>query len=309
MKITFLGTGAAVPTKNRNHSSIGLKFDGDIFLFDCGEGTQKQIIYTDISPMKISSIFITHFHGDHILGLPGLLQSIGFNGRSDHIKIYGPPGLKSIIENILKIGYHSIDFDINIYELPVEMPIKVVDSEKYEIYSFPVKHSVPSVGYVFREKKKPQLDLKRAVELGVEIGPDLKRLKDGQAVKSKKGNVIYPKDVLRPPKKGACIAYSGDTTPIKEFGLFLKSLNCNLLIHEATFDSSRRDNAMDTMHSTIKDAVHIAKIAEVNDLILTHISARYEDNMDKYIEEVNKYREKYPDLNIHIAEDFMEYLK
>ncbi len=307
MKIVFLGTGAAVPTKNRNHSSIGLKFDGEIFLFDCGEGTQRQIIYTDLSPMKINNIFITHLHGDHILGLPGLLQSIGFNGRMESINIYGPPKTRETIEHILKIGYHSITFNIRICELSTEKPMKIIDTEKYEIYCYPMKHSVPALGYIFKEKKKPQLNLKKAIELGVEVGPNLKRLKDGNPVKTENGTVIYPEDVLLPPKKGICIGYSGDSTPVQDFGKFLKSLGCNILIHEATFDSSRKNNALETMHSTIEDAVNIAKIAGVNDLILTHISARYDDKMDEYINEVNKVNAENDGLNIIVSEDFMEY--
>ncbi|AEH06412.1 ribonuclease Z [Methanothermococcus okinawensis] len=307
MKIVFLGTGAAVPTKNRNHSSIGLKFDGEILLFDCGEGAQRQMIYTDISPMKINNIFITHLHGDHILGLPGLLQSIGFNGRTEPINIYGPPETKETIENILKIGYHSINFNIKVYELSTKNPMKIKDTEKYEIYSYPMNHSVPTVGYIFREKKKPQLNLKKAIELGVEVGPNLKRLKDGYPIKIKNGKIIYPEDVLLPPKKGICIGYSGDTTPLEDFGEFLKSLGCNILIHEATFDSSKKDNALETMHSTIGDAVNIAKIAGVTELILTHISARYDDKMDDYINEVNSLNAENNNLNITIAEDFMKY--
>ena len=307
MKIVFLGTGAAIPTKNRGHSAIGLKFDGEVFLFDCGEGTQRQIVYTDISPMKINNIFITHLHGDHILGIPGLLQSIGFSGRTEIINIYGPPETKETIENILKIGYHSINFNIRVHEIYPEKPEKIVDKEKYEIYCYPMNHSVPTIGYVFREKKKPQLNLKKAVDLGVKVGPDLKRLKDGNPVKSKDGKTIYPEDVLLPPKKGICIGYSGDTTPLKDFGKFLKSLGCSILIHEATFDSSKKDNAVETLHSTISDAVNIAKIAGVEDLILTHISARYDDNMDDYINEVNDFNEKDDTLNVIIAEDFMEY--
>jgi len=307
MKIVFLGTGAAVPTKNRNHSSIGLKFDGEIFLFDCGEGAQRQIVYTDISPMKINNIFITHLHGDHILGLPGLLQSIGFNGRTEKVIKEDIPETKETIENILKIGYHSINFNIRVCELPTEKPAKIVDTEKYEIYCYPMNHSVPTVGYVFKEKKKPQLNLKKAIELGVEVGPNLKRLKDGNPVKTKDGKIVYPEDVLLPPKKGICIGYSGDSTPLEDFGEFLKSLGCKILIHEATFDSSRKNNAVETMHSTIEDAVNIAKIAEVEDLILTHISARYDDNLNDYINEVNELRAKNDNLNIIIAEDFMEY--
>ncbi|MBW9221443.1 ribonuclease Z [Methanothermococcus sp. SCGC AD-155-C09] len=306
MKIVFLGTGAAVPAKNRNPTSIAIKFNGETFLFDCGEGTQRQMIYTDVSPMKIDNIFITHLHGDHILGIPGLLQSMGFNGRKTPINIYGPPETEEIIRIMLNMGYHSINFQVNVYEIPIEKPHCILESESYKIYSYPMEHSIPTLGYVFKEKKKPQLDIKRAIELGINVGPDLKKLKEGRSVILKDGREIHPVDVLLPPKRGISIGYSGDTLPLKDFGKFLKSLDCNILIHEATFDSSKKENALETMHSTIENAVNIGTIAKVEELILTHISARYDDNMEIYLNEViNLSREK--NLNITIAEDLMEF--
>ena len=317
MRIIFLGTCAAIPTKHRNHSSIGIKYEGEVFLFDCGEGTQRQMIYTDISPMKINNIFISHLHGDHILGLAGLLQSIGFNGRTEPINIYGPSETKNTIENILKIGYHSINFKINVYEINSKKPIKIIDSEKYMAYAYPVNHSVPCYAYILKEKKKPQLNLKKAIELGVEVGPDLKSLKDGNIVKLKNGKIIYPNDVLSPPKDSMCVAYSGDTTPLEDFGEFLNSMGCTLLIHEATFGSSKKNNAIETMHSTIEDAFNIGKIACVDTLILTHISARYDDNIEIYYNEIenliknnsnNDYNNNnYNNFKVIVAEDLMEY--
>ncbi len=309
MKIIFLGTGAAVPTKKRNHSAIGIKYGREVFLFDCGEGTQRQILYTDISPMKINNIFISHLHGDHILGLPGLLQSMSFSGRTDTLSIYGPSGIVSTVENILKVGGgFAINYKIKVYELSTSEPMKILEYDDYEIYSYPVNHSIPSLGYIFKEKKKPQLDLKKAKELGVKIGPDLRKLKEGIPVLSKDGNTIYPEDVLLPPKKGLCIGYSGDTLPVDDFGKFLKCLGCTTLIHESTFDDSRIDNALETMHTTVSDAVRIGKISNCNDLILTHISARYDDEgMEEYIKNVEECSKYVDNLNIIIAEDFMVY--
>lgn len=309
MKLTFLGTGAAIPTKNRAHSSMGLKYNGEVFLFDCGENTQRQIIFTDISPMKIDNIFISHLHGDHILGLPGLLQSIAFQGRKEPINIYGPVETKDTVENILKIGYHSVDYEINVHELSSKNPEKIIDNENYGVYSYPVSHSVPSLGYVFREKKKPRLDMKKAIELGVNIGPDLKKLKSGIPVKSKDGNLIHPEDVLLPPKEGICVGYSGDTLPLEDFGEFLKELGCSILVHEATFDSTKKNNAIETMHSTVEDAFNVAQIANVKTLILTHISARYDDDISPYLNEINDITKRNNNLDIEIlvAEDLMEY--
>ncbi|EHP84640.1 ribonuclease Z [Methanotorris formicicus] len=303
MRLVFLGTGAAVPTKKRAHVSIALKIDGEVLLFDCGENAQRQMMFTEVSPMKINNIFISHLHGDHILGIPGLLQSMAFSGRKEGINIYGPVGTKDMIIHALSIGYHGINFKINVYEISSKDPIKIIDSEKFEIYAFPVKHSVPSYAYIFKEKKKPRLDMNKAKALGVKVGPDLKRLKEGIPVKLENGRVINPEDVLLPPKKGICIAYSGDTIPIEEFGKFLRELGCRVLIHEATYDSTLKENAIETLHSTIEDAIKIAEIAGVETLILTHISARYDD-ISIYEKEVKEYK---GNINIVVAEDFMVY--
>jgi len=306
MKLTFLGTGAAIPTKYRSHPSIALKFDGEIFLFDCGENTQRQIIFTDVSPMKINNIFISHLHGDHILGIPGLLQSIAFQGRTKPLNIYGPPETHEMIKNMLNIGYHSVDYPINVYEISTENPEKIISSENFEVYTFPVTHSVPALAYVFKQVKKPQLNLEKAKRLGLSVGPDLKKLKDGYSVELKDGSVITPNDVTIPPKKGICIGYSGDTIPIGEFADFLKDLECSLLIHEATFDSTMQKNAIDTMHSTISEALDITKKSGAKTVIITHISARY-DNVLPFEETVVEFKSENPDIEVLIAEDFLEY--
>ena len=310
MKIVFLGTGAAVPTKYRNHSSLCMTYESEVFLFDCGEGTQRQLIYTNISPMKINNIFISHLHGDHILGLAGLLQTIGFHGRIEPINIYGPIDTKKTVKNILKIGNHSINFKLNIFELDNKEPLKIINTEKYEIYAYEVNHSISCYSYIFKEKKKPKLNIKKALQLGVKEGPDLKKLKEGSNILLDNGKIIYSKDVLLPPKKGICVAYSGDTTPLEEYGKFLKSINCKILIHEATFDSSKKDNALETMHTTISEAVKIAKIANVETLILTHISARYnnDDFINIYNKELENIKNKEQNMEIILSYDLMEYI-
>jgi ribonuclease Z len=304
MRLIFLGTGAAVPTKKRAHASIALKINGEVLLFDCGENAQRQMIYTEVSPMKIKNILISHLHGDHILGIPGLLQSMAFAGRKEEINIYGPVGIKEMIIHALSIGYHGINFKINVYEINSKEGIKIIDNEKFEIYAFPVKHSVPSYAYVFKEKKKPRLDINKAKALGVKVGPDLKKLKNGIPVKLENGKIIKPEDVLLPPKKGICVGYSGDTIPIEEFGEFLKELGCGVLIHEATYDNTLKENAIETMHSTVEDAIKIAEIAKVETLILTHISARYDDDISIYEKQIKECNGK---IDVIIAEDFMVY--
>lgn len=306
MKITFLGTGAAVPSKNRNHIGIAFKFNGEVFLFDCGENIQRQMLFTEISPMKINHIFITHLHGDHILGIPGLLQSLGFFGRERELKIFGPEGTKDIIKNALEFGYNYINYPIKVYEIKEKNPAIVLKEDNYEIITYPTKHTVPSYAYIFREIKKPRLDIEKALKLGVKIGPDLKKLKEGKPVKSTDGSIVYPEDVLLPPKKGFCLAYSGDTLPLEDFGQFLRNIKCDVLIHEATFDDQCKDTAIENMHSTIGEAVNIARLAHVKVLILTHISARYdkEEFFKTYLENVKEYSNK-ENFKIIVSEDLM----
>ncbi|AIJ05205.1 ribonuclease Z [Methanocaldococcus bathoardescens] len=306
MKLIFLGTGAAVPSKNRNHIGIAFKFGGEVFLFDCGENIQRQMLFTEVSPMKINHIFITHLHGDHILGIPGLLQSMGFFGRDKEINIFGPEGTKEVVENSLKLGAHYIEFPIKVYEIYEKKPITIYKEENYEIIAYPTEHGIPSYAYIFKERKKPRLDIEKAKKLGVKIGPDLKKLKNGEAVKNIYGEIVNPEDVLLPPKKGFCLAYSGDTVPLEDFGKYLNELGCDILIHEATFDDSSKDIAKDNMHSTIGDAVNIAKLANVKALILTHISARYdkEEYFNLYKMNVKQYNESF---KIIISEDLMTY--
>ena len=305
MKIVFLGTGSSIPTKRRNQPSIALKYGGDVLLFDCGEGTQRQMIHTDVSPMKIKHIFISHLHGDHILGISGLLQSMGLNNRRAPIHIYGPPETEEVMGCMMKLGFHTT-FDIHIHEIPTDSPQCVLDEEGYQVYSYPMKHSVPTLGYIFKEKKKPQLDIKRAIELGVKMGPDLRKLKEGYPVLSKDGKKVYPEDVLLPPKRGISVAYSGDTMPVRGFGEFIRSLDCRILIHEATFDSAKREHAIETMHSTVEDAINIGSIAKVEKLILTHLSARYDEETENYLREVETLRAE-KNIDVMVAEDLMEY--
>ncbi|ENN96513.1 ribonuclease Z [Methanocaldococcus villosus KIN24-T80] len=303
--LTFLGTSAAVPTKRRNHIGIALKYDGDVFLFDCGENIQRQMLSTKVSPMRIKSIFITHLHGDHILGLPGLLQSLAFMGRKNKLKIYGPEGIEDIVRMSLNFGYFVREYDIEVITVKTDNPKIIEKTEKYEIIAYPTKHSIESYGYIFKEIKKPRLNPEKAKEFGVRK-EDFKKLKNGIPVKSIYGLTVYPYQVLLPPKKGMCLAYSGDTLPIEDFGRYLKNLGCDFLIHEATFDDNLKDEAIETMHSTIGDAVNIAKIAGVKVLFLTHISARYDK---EYFNIYKSNAEKYSNekFKIFIPEDLESY--
>lgn len=291
MEITFLGTSSAVHSYERNHPSIVLKAFGEVMLFDCGEGTQRQLIYARVSPMKISKIFLSHYHGDHILGLPGLLQSMNFRGRDTKLTIYGPKGLNKLKEAIFTLGYCKIEFPIDFIEIGSEV---VEKTEEYIIKSQNVNHQVPCLAYSIEELKKPRFLRQKAIELGVPVGPDFGRLHNGEEVEID-GKIIKPEQVLGPPRKGIKITYSGDTTPCDEMIELAK--DSTLLIHESTYVKDDKDKAEENFHSTSADAALIAKKSNSKRLILTHISTRYQ-NTDQLLKEALEIFE-----NAEIAED------
>ena len=278
MEITFLGTSSAVHSYERNHPSIVLKAFGETMLFDCGEGTQRQLIYARVSPMKISKIFLTHYHGDHILGLPGLLQSMNFRGRDTKLTIYGPKGLNVLKEAIFSLGYCKIEFPIEFIEIGSEI---VEKTDEYIITSQNVNHQVPCLAYSIEELKKPRFLRQKAIELGVPVGPDFGRLHNGEEVEID-GKIIKPEQVLGPPRKGRKITYSGDTTPCEEMIDLAK--DSTLLIHESTYIKEDSDKAEENFHSTSADAALIAKKSNSKRLVLTHISTRYQ-NTDQLLKE------------------------
>ncbi|HDO19276.1 MAG TPA: ribonuclease Z, partial [Thermoplasmatales archaeon] len=231
--IIFLGTGGSWPTAKRNVSAIAVKRGGEIILFDCGEGTQRQIQKSNISYMQITKIFITHFHGDHFLGLPGLIQTMQLNDRANPLHIYGPKGTERIVDTIKTLGYFKPAYPI------YGMDLKdgdVIECDGYKIRAFRVNHTVPTLGYVLEENERPgRFDKKRALELGIPEGPLFGRLQRGREVKLDDGRVIKPSMVMGPPRPGRKIVYSGDTRPcdkLKEI-----SRNADVLIHDATFAS------------------------------------------------------------------------
>ena len=296
MEITFLGTSSAVHSQKRNHPSIALKAFGDIFLFDCGEGTQKQLLFTTVSPMKISKIFITHYHGDHILGLPGLLQSMSLNGRENELAIYGPRGLDKIRDAIYSLGYCAIEYPIEFIEIDDGI---VEETEEYIIRAQSVRHNVPALAYSIEEKKKPRFLREKAIELGVPVGPAFGKLHNGEEVEVN-GKIIKPEQVLGPPRKGIKITYSGDTRPCEEMIMLAK--DSTLLIHESTFIQQEAQNAEDYGHSTAYDAAFVARESNSKELVITHISTRYGEDYAKIM--LNEAKEVFE--NTKLAEDFME---
>lgn len=294
MEIIFLGTSSAVPTLERNHPSIALRAFAEVMLFDCGEGTQRQLIEAKISPMKITKIFISHFHGDHILGLGGLIQSLGFRGREKDLDIYGPKGLHKIINAISSFGYFQINYNLNIHEI---QDGTIIETEDYVVECAKVEHNIPSYAYSIREKKKPLFLREKAEELGIPPGPLYGKLHNGEEVEFE-GRIIKPEQVLGEAKKGKKISYSGDTRPCE--AMIRLARDSDILIHESTYEAEDYQRAVDNAHSTSVEAAEIAKEAEVKELMLTHISTRYtsDENIKSEAQKVFK--------NTKVARDYMK---
>ncbi len=293
MELIFLGTSSAIPTSYRNHSAIALKAFGEIMLFDCGEGTQLQMSKAKISPMKINKIFLTHYHGDHILGLPGIIQSMAFRGRKEPLHIFGPKGLIPLVDNIRNFGYFSLTFEIYMHEVIEGI---ILEEENYRISCCPMEHSVLNFAYKIEEKRRPKFIREKAIELGIRPGPDFGRLQQGIPVEIN-GKVIEPQQVLGEERTGRIIVYSGDTAPTDKMAEFAKF--ADVLIHESTFEGQYNDKAHEACHSTSNQAALIAKKAEVNQLILTHVSTRYKKS------DILETEAKVVFDNSIVAEDFM----
>ena len=296
LRITFLGTAASIPTPTRALSAVALKREGELFLFDCGEGAQRQMITAKIGFNRKTRIFITHMHGDHILGLPGLLQTMSLLGRDKPLQIYGPQGIAEFIDAIKRTVRFSLKFPVEVYEIEDGL---VCQEREYEIHSAWAEHSVPSLAYALIEKPRPgRFNPERAISLGVPKGPLWSRLQRGEDVKLPDGRIVKPRDVLGPPRMGRKIVYVGDTKPSRVIADF--AFGANVLIHEATFADDLAERAEEDLHSTPSGAALVAKKAEVKLLILTHISARYGDTK-VLLEEAKKI---FP--NVLVAEDFMK---
>ncbi|HNR26324.1 MAG TPA: ribonuclease Z [Methanobacteriaceae archaeon] len=293
MELVFLGTSSAIPTNHRNHPALALKAFGELMLFDCGEGTQRQMTRIRMSPMKVKRIFITHLHGDHFLGLPGLIQSMAFRGREDPLYIYGPSGTGDVVESIKKLGYFSLSFPIITQELYQGV---FLEEDSYRISCCPVQHSVLNLAYSVEERRAPKFLREKALELGLTPGPDFGKLQRGTPVKVGE-RTIQPQDVLGKKRRGRKIVYSGDTRACREMVNLAK--DADVLIHESTFDASQEEKALTTGHSTSKSAARVAALARVGRLILTHLSTRYRDakKLEKEASEI------FPEVTV--AEDFM----
>ncbi|BAI62908.1 ribonuclease Z [Methanocella paludicola SANAE] len=296
LKVIFLGTGGSVPSPCRGMPSLMVVREGERMLFDCGEGTQRQMMCCRSGFMDVGSIFLTHFHADHTLGIPGLIQTMGFQGRTEPLHIYGPKFVREYCDILNSLGYLKPAFDVVAHELRHG---DVVERNGYKVEAFRTFHSVPGLGYALMEDARlGRFDRQRALELGVPEGPLFGRLHRGEDVEVK-GSIIKSSDVVGEPRPGRRIVYTGDTAPSQAFLPVLKG--ADLWISEATFADEASDKAAETLHSSSGDVARLAATAGVQRLILTHISSRYSEDITPLLEDARKY---FP--GVVVAEDFME---
>ena len=261
-----------MPTKGRNLPSVVVKRENEVLMFDCGEGTQKQMVLSRIGFNKKMVIFITHMHGDHVLGLPGMLQSMSLLGRSKELDVYGPGGIKDFVESVNRTVQFQLVFPLQVHEIG---PGKVLNEPGYEIKAVRASHVIPCLSYGLIEKPKPgRFYPGKAEALGVPKGPLWKKLQLGQDVRIG-GRIVKPSDVAGSPRPGAKLVYAVDTRPC----LTVRRLaaNADLLIHDGSFDDSMKDKAREYGHSTVSEAANLARRANVKQLALMHISAMYKD--------------------------------
>lgn len=273
--IRILGANSAVPNKGRFPTCQCVSVHNENILIDCGEGAQINISHYHIKRSKIKTILISHLHGDHIYGLPGLLNSFNLNGRSEELHIYGPVGLKGFIESVFAHSYVHLQYELIIQELDHGGIEEICTTKTAIISSFPMKHRVPTYGYLIIEKALP-LNINPAViqQYSLDV-PQIKAVKAGESITLADGTIILNEDLVLPQKKQRTYAYCSDTVYDEELVPYVKHVD--LLYHEATYLHELQHKAIERKHSTAKEAAQIAKAAQVNQLIIGHYSSRYDD--------------------------------
>jgi ribonuclease Z len=297
IKITFLGTAGSIPTPNRSLSVIIIRRQNEQIMLDCGEGTQRQILIAQTGFHKKMKILISHLHGDHVLGLPGLLQTMALMDRQKKVEVFGPIGIKHFLDCSKEVLKFGLSFPIDIVE--IKKAGIFCEEKDYFIKAFKSSHTEASFSFGFIEKPRPgKFYPEKARAHGVPEGELWSKLQKGKNIILPSGKNVKSTDVIGPLRKGRKIVYTGDTRPIKNFESFASS--ADLLIHESTFDDSLIEKALADGHSTPSQAANVAEKAKVKKLVLTHISARY-PKTEILLEQAKK---KFQ--NTIIAKDFME---
>ena len=266
----FLGTSGSMPTPRRAPTALLVRRGGERLLFDCAEGTQRQLLVSAVGLIELREIFLTHYHADHYLGLPGMLKTFALRGRDLPITIYGPPGLRDLFASLRRI-FGRLTYEYDLVELA---PGDLLARDGYELRMFAVDHGVSAVGYALAEGERPgRFDVDVADALGVPPGPERGALQAGEEVSIPGGRVVRPDEVLGPPRPGRKLVVAGDTAPCQ--GVIEAAAAADLLVHEATFLEDERERARETAHSTAAGAAGIARDAGVQLLAITHLSNRY----------------------------------
>lgn len=292
MELLFLGTSCMIPTKERNTSAMLLTYDEENILIDCGEGTQRQLRIAGIKPTKITKILISHWHGDHVLGLPGLLQTMGASDYNGKLMVYGPRGSKKYVEKMMDAFVFSNKVDFEVEDITKRV---FFESKDFLLEAFQLDHSIDCIGFNFIEKDKVKIDTKKTKKIGIPEGPLLGELQRGNAI-TFKGEKIKPEDVTY-KIKGKKITYIADTVLTENCVEFAK--DSDMLVCESVYDSIHEDKAYEYKHLTAKQAGLIANNAGVKQLVLTHFSQRYK-NTQEIEEDARGVFDK-----IICAEDFM----
>jgi len=307
VNITFLGTSSGVPTLSRNVSSLALKLSqkAEVWLFDCGEGTQHQLIKSTIKSSQIRKIFITHMHGDHIYGLPGLLATLGLSGNSKGIDIYGPSNLKNFISSALKNSYCKISFPLKFFEVEnyAQTNTNLFEDKSMEVKCASLNHRLPAYAYRVNEKDKPgEFNLDKAKKLNIPAGPIYGKLHSGQRVELEDGRILNGSDFCGEPRKGESFVYCTDTIFSKRAVELSK--NVDLLVHESTFSEKDEEMAFEKLHSTTTMAAKTALLSNAKKLVLTHLSPRYTPKSSvKPVDLLNEAKKIFP--NTFLAKDFL----
>lgn len=270
LDVVFLGTGGSVPTAQRAPAATLVRRGGERLLFDCAEGTQRQLLRSEVGLVELDEVFLTHFHADHYLGLPGMLKSFALRGRETKLTVYGPPGLADLIGALRRV-FGKLTYPLELVEL---RPGDQLRRDAYRVEPVAVEHGVSACGYALVEDERPgRFDVDAADRLGVPNGPARGRLQHGEPVTLDDGTTITPGQVLGAARPGRKLVLTGDTRPVRS--VLEAALGADLLVHEATFCEEERDRAAETLHSTAADAAQIALAAGVRLLALTHLSNRY----------------------------------
>jgi ribonuclease Z len=288
LSVTFLGTSASRPTIERNVSAMALDRDGETLLFDCGEGTQRQMMRYGVS-FALSEIFFTHFHGDHFLGVIGLVRTLGLQKRDTPLHLYGPRGAKRVLGQAISLGVDRVPFEVSITEVKAGDRPNATGTPRsgYELLAFDTEHGGGTVGYALKEHERPgRFDPEMARAAGVPEGPLWGLLQRGEPALLPDGRTVTPEGIVGPRRPGRLVVVTGDTRPCAT--VVDASQGADLLVHEATFGEEERDRAKETGHATAREAAQVALAAHARRLVLAHVSARYSASAEELVAEAKE---------------------